>query len=47
MVKPSNGEGGEQVAEESCITPNSDIMVGGGGTMVSDDVDGKYICQGF
>ena len=43
MVKPSKGGEGELVAEESCIAPDSDTLGGGGGSMVTDDVDGENI----
>ena len=45
MVKPIEGGGAgvEQVAEESCVTPDSGGVVKGGGTMVENDLDGQYM----
>ena len=44
MVKPSKGGEGELVAEESCIAPDSNSLAGGGGgSVVSDGIDGEFI----
>ena len=44
MVKPIEGGAGvEQVAEESCVTPDSGGVVKGGGATVENDLDGQYM----